>query len=232
MSAKRFFTPFVGRNYKKGINGKKVLVLGASFYCNNPECKFFTQCTSVECKDSSAYDAICPIYTKDNKELHQEPEYCIEDGVSTYLKFAIGMSKYVGTDDYDEIWSHMAFTNYVQFFLPSTNGYRETRKSDLSERDYEAFVETLVELTPDIVIVWGCVINNRIKQDNPDMIQNGMLENSNWYVCQIAPKGLDTPVTIINPYHPSMSAWYTGYDDFDKYFTQLINNTLTLNFYI
>jgi hypothetical protein len=155
--------------------------------------------------------------------LHQEPEYCIEDGVSTYLKFAIGMSKYVGTDDYEEIWSHMAFTNYVQFFLPSTNGYRETRKSDLSERDYEAFVETLGELTPDIVIVWGCVINNRIKQDNPDMIQNGMLENSNWYVCQIAPKGLATPVTIINPYHPSMSAWYTGYDDFDKYFTQLIN---------
>lgn len=223
MSAKRFFTPFVGRNYKKGINGKKVLVLGASFYCNNPECKFFTQCTSVECKDSSVYDAICPIYTKDNKELHQEPEYCIEDGVSTYQKFAIGMSKYVGTDDYDEIWSHMAFTNYVQFFLPSTNGYRETRKSDLSERDYEAFVETLGELTPDIVIVWGCVINNRIKQDNQDMIQNGMLENSNWYVCRIAPKSLASPVTIINPYHPSMSAWYTGYDDFDKYFTQLIN---------
>lgn len=79
----------------------------------------------------------------------------------------------------------MAFTNYVQFFLPAKNRYRETRKSDLSERDYVAFVETLVELKPDIVIVWGCVINNRIKQDNPDMIQNGMLESTNWYVCQI-----------------------------------------------
>lgn len=223
MSAKRFFTPFVGGNYKKGINGKKVLVLGASFYCDKTQCQFFTQCTSVEYKDSSAYDAICPIYTRDNKELHLEAEYCIEDGVATYQKFARGMGKYVGTDDYDEIWSHMAFTNYVQFFLPATNGYRITRKSDLSERDYEAFVETLEELKPDIVIVWGGVINNRIKQDNPDMIQNGMLENSDWYVCQIAPKGLATHVTIINPYHPSSSAWHTGYDDFDKCFTQLIN---------
>lgn len=220
---KKIFTPFVGRNYKKGINGKKVLVIGASFYCNNAECKFFTLCTSVECKDSSAYDAICPIYTKDNKKLHLEPEYCIEDHVSTYQKFATSMAEYIGSDDYDEIWSYMAFTNYVQFFLPAPKGYRETRKSDLSERDYDAFVETLAELKPDIVIVWGCVINNRIKQDNPDMIQNGMLESTNWYVCQIVPKGHSSPVTIINPYHPSMSAWYTGLDDFDKYFTQLIN---------
>ena len=222
MRKKRFFTPFVGRNYKKGINGKKVLVIGASFYCDNTECPFFTHCTSVECKDSSAYNTVCPIYIKNNKELHLEPEYCIEDGVSTYQRFATGMAKYVGTDDYEEIWSYMAFTNYVQFFLPATNGYRETRTTDLSERDYEAFVETLVELKPDIVIVWGCVINNRIKQDNPDLIQNGLLVSSDWYVCQIAPKGLATPVTIINPYHPSMSAWYTGFEDFDKYFTQLI----------
>lgn len=225
MSTKRFFTPFVGSNYKKGINGKKVLVIGASFYCNNAECKFFTLCTSVECKDSSAYDAICPIYTKDNKKLHLEPEYCIEDRVLTYQKFAKSMAKYIGSDDYDEIWSYMAFTNYVQFFLPAPKGYRETRKSDLSERDYDAFVETLAELKPDIVIVWGCVINNRIKQDNPDMKSNGMLERTNWYVCQIVPKGHSSPVTIINPYHPSsMSAWYTGLDDFDTYFGQLIKN--------
>lgn len=224
MSTKRFFTPFVGRNYKKGINGKKVLVIGASFYCNNAECKFFTLCTSVERKDSSAYDTICPIYTKDNKKLHLEPEYCIEDHVSTYQKFATSMKEYIGSNDYDEIWSYMAFTNYVQFFLPAPKGYRGTRKSDLSERDYDAFVETLAELKPDIVIVWGCVINNRIKQDNPDMRKNGMLERTNWYVCQIVPKGHSSPVTIINPYHPSMSAWYTGLEDFKEYFEQLIKN--------
>ena len=223
MSSKRFFIPFIGSNYEKGINGKRVMVLGASFYCNHTECKFFKQCTSIECKDSRAYDEICPIYAKDNKKLHREPEYAIEDCVSTYQKFAAGLAKYVGTEDYDEVWSHVAFTNYVQFFLPAENGYRETRKSDLSERDYEAFVETLAELKPDIVIVWGSVINNRIKQDNPDMVQNGMLERTDWYVCQIVPTGFTIPIYIINPYHPSMSAWYSGMADFDRYFSQLIN---------
>ena len=29
----RFFQPFKGSEYDKGISGKKVLVLGASFYC-------------------------------------------------------------------------------------------------------------------------------------------------------------------------------------------------------
>ena len=32
--SERFFTPWVGTEYNKGICGKKVLVLGASFYCN------------------------------------------------------------------------------------------------------------------------------------------------------------------------------------------------------
>lgn len=29
---KRFFKPFVGDRYQEGINGKKILVVGASFY--------------------------------------------------------------------------------------------------------------------------------------------------------------------------------------------------------
>ena len=30
----RFFTPAKGEKYEEGINGKKILVVGASFYCN------------------------------------------------------------------------------------------------------------------------------------------------------------------------------------------------------
>ena len=30
-----FFVPWIGRNYNKGLNGKKVLVVGASHYCNH-----------------------------------------------------------------------------------------------------------------------------------------------------------------------------------------------------
>ena len=34
----RFFIPFVGANYSKGIHGKRVLVVGASFYCDQQAC--------------------------------------------------------------------------------------------------------------------------------------------------------------------------------------------------
>ena len=39
METKRFFKPFIGDGYSSGINGQKVLVIGASFYCANPDCK-------------------------------------------------------------------------------------------------------------------------------------------------------------------------------------------------
>ena len=31
----KFFYPFIGKDYNQGINGKKILILGASFYCPN-----------------------------------------------------------------------------------------------------------------------------------------------------------------------------------------------------
>jgi hypothetical protein len=42
---KRLFNPYVGEEYEKGINGKKILVVGASFYCNEKQCDHFNKCT-------------------------------------------------------------------------------------------------------------------------------------------------------------------------------------------
>ena len=70
---KRFFNPYVGENYARGIKGKKVLVLGASFYCSHVDCEFYKQCTNVEKKDSSLFDSICPLYKQENKFLRYEP---------------------------------------------------------------------------------------------------------------------------------------------------------------
>jgi hypothetical protein len=57
----RFFNPFVGSNYTKGILNKRVLVVGASFYCDQQACPYFKRCTDVERKDSSEFDSIWPI---------------------------------------------------------------------------------------------------------------------------------------------------------------------------
>ena len=167
MNKKHFFKPYVGDKYAEGINGKKILVVGASFYCNHIECNFFKQCTDVNRKDSSLYDECCPIYQQDGKQLHDEPSYCIEDGPRTYNIFADSIMELINDAGYETIWSYLAFTNYIQFFLPSRPGkYRETRQSDISERDFEAFNEIMVELQPDIVVIWGCVFNSQLRENN------------------------------------------------------------------
>lgn len=182
----RFFKPFVGNKYFEGINNKKILVVGASFYCSYYDCEFFSKCTSDVIKDSSPFNNRCPQYIKDKKMLNQEPSYCIEDAPLTYRKFANYISKLVGCSSYKEAWNYLAFTNYVQFFLPCKNqSYRETRMTDLSERDFLAFNETLVELQPDIVIVWGCVFNSRVKEQNAYLVDEKKLQETEWYVCDL-----------------------------------------------
>ena len=223
---KQFFKPFVGKYYTRGIKGKKILVIGASFYCNRVKCPYFAECTNVDVKDSAPYDNICPEYVDEGKKLHFEPRYCVEDyAPQTYQRFASYIGRFLGITDYDTIWQHMAFTNYVQFMLPADeNSYRGTYLSDLSERDYEAFNEVLLELQPDIVVVWGSIINSRLKECNQYIVDIKELQETNYYVCHLDIPGLNHPIVLINPYHPSSSAWYIAMDEFNNYFFNLINN--------
>lgn len=133
------------------------------------------------------------------------------------------MGKYLGIDDYAAIWEHMAFTNYVQFFLPATNGsFRETSWSDLSERDFAAFTEVVQQLQPDIIIVWGSVINSALKERNPYLVDLKELQETEYYVCHLNVPGVNHPVAVINPYHPSSSAWYSDMEKLNHYFVNLL----------
>ncbi len=217
----RFFEPFVGKDYQKGVEGKKILVVGASFYCNQSNCAYYSRCTSVSIKDSSDFDAICPVYQLDHKYLHDEPTYCVQDQPTTHKRFTTFLSSLLAEQDSVEIWDKLSFTNYVQFFLPAKAGtYRETRQSDLTERDFHAFNETLVELKPDIVIIWGCVFNNKLNENSPYLVNPSIQEETEWYVSQIKLPQLSHTISLINPYHPSSSAWYTHLSKFDKYLRQ------------
>ena len=219
----RFFTPFVGSNYTKGIRNKRVLVVGASFYCDQQACPYFKRCTDVERKDSSEFDTICPAYQACGGNLHDEPSNAISDAPQTYQRFASYLSSIVGKREYTEVWSYVAFTNYVQFFLPAVPGrYRDTRPSDLSERDFEAFNETLCELQPHIVVIWGCVFNSRVREQNAYLIDRSELGRTEWYVCHLQVPGVNHTITVINPYHPSSSTWNSKIADFDKYFKEVL----------
>ena len=221
----RFFTPHIGSKYWEGINGKKILVLGASFYCPKQECPYFFKCTDVNIKDSSEYNLICPEYCHQGLILQDEPSYCIEDGPRTYRIFANKMNKalFDGELDYENFWEHFAFTNYVQFFLPAKKGsFRQTHWSDLSDRDFDAFVETLKEIKPDIVIIWGTIINGALKEHNKYVTDRKTLPKTGGYICHMTIPGTNHETALINPYHPSSSAWHNCFNDFEKYLKELL----------
>ena len=220
----RFFKPYVGDFYDQGINGKRILVVGASFYCSRQECIYFSECTSTELKNSSIYDEICPVYKRYEKVLRNEPTYSVEDGPKTYRRFSETIKKITGAPSYEDSWRYVAFTNYVQFFLPSNGlNFRSTKPADLSQRDFDAFIETVEELKPDIIVIWGCVINYPIKETNQYIIDRQMLLETNGYVCYMKYPNRETNVAIINSYHPSSSSWYSCKNDFEFYLNKLIN---------
>lgn len=219
MNESRFFRPYVGEKYETGINGKKILVVGASFYCNKNHCPYFSDCTDVVTKDSSKYEDICPEYVAKNLLLSEEPWHEIGNGYRTYKVFANFISQYVGEDDYYEIWNHLAFTNFVQFILPT----KDTYKSYLSERDFNAFIEVLTELKPDIVISWGVVCLDEIRTNNPYVFDKEDFMESEHYISHMRIPGADHDITLVSGYHPgSRRHWYNNLDDLSNYFQQAL----------
>ena len=219
----KFFYPFIGKDYNQGINGKRVLILGASFYCPKVDCKYYKDCTDTKTKDSSKYDMICPEYDKKGLCLHEEPTNSINSEYSTYVTFAKGLAHFIGSNDYVNIWNHLAFTNYVQFFLPgSGENFRPTNASDLSERDFNAFIEVLKLLSPNIVVIWGCVINSRLKEFNEYVFDKEILKDTDWYVCHMRLPGVNHDIALVNSNHPSSSAWHSDKPNFDTYFHKVL----------
>ena len=215
----RFFKPFVGSNYQEGINGKKILVLGASFYCNKDgkdgriKCKFFEQCTDPAKKDSSKFDRTCPIYAENGLRLSEEPSNAISENYKTYQVFANFMRQFVDNEE-EDVWQRMAFTDYVQFFLPTV----DTKKEYLSQRDFDAFIETLVELKPHVVVAWGMAIIDEVRERNPYVTDFERLKETEWYVCHMQVPQVPHEIALVCSYHPSsVSYWYNDLDTLTKY---------------
>ena len=215
-----FFKPFKGSSYEQGICGKKVLVIGASFYCNKdgkkdrPKCEFFEECTNPDKKDSSKFNESCPFYAdvEGTPKLEDEPTNSIWSYMRAYQNFAKVLLPYIKDDekpegwcDYDIVWDRIAFSNYVQFFLPT----KDTYLYYLSQRDFEAFCEYLQDLKPDIVIAWGVAITEEIRTKNPFVSQEELdkLSESDYYVWHMKLPKVDHEITIINCYHPSSKKW-------------------------
>lgn len=231
MEKKRFFEPWVPQKYEQGINGKKILVFGASYYCPKVNCPYYKDCTSIEYKDSSKYDERCPVYMATNRSLHDEPSYTTGE-TKAYSNFASLFQPYVKDED---VWEHLAFTNYVQYFLPLStdasgkNFYGRTLQSHLSDRDFEAFIEVIQELKPDIVVFWGMVIEKPIRNPQLNKYLDGLDEcfnNTEGYICYMKDiPGVDHDVALFNCYHPSSGSWWnSSLEAAAKYLNILLKN--------
>ena len=70
-----FFEPHVGSAYHSGCGpyGKRILILGSSFYCPYVyDDKACMECTDINKKDSSKYDESCKIYRHRGPYLREE----------------------------------------------------------------------------------------------------------------------------------------------------------------
>ncbi len=209
-----FFNPFSGDEYNEGINSKKLFVLGASFYCDDKWRDCHRCCTCTDNKDSSKYELTCPKY-KGNKDengkplrLSNEPSN-VDDYYPVYREFQKLITAATGIED---MWVHITFTNYVQFFLPSF----ETKEEYFTERDYLAFVEVVQYYEPDVVIVWGRVVREELQRRLSD--SNLVTEKTNdrvWKI-QLNKEGKERALVFVH--HPicaikNKEIWDADFDE-------------------
>lgn len=229
---KKFFNPFVGSNYKNGlVNGKKVLVLGASHYClygPNSEiynCPVWEECTSVETRDSSKFDLCCPYYESigwyiqyEYVKLSNSPRIEIENFISdggyvSYDNFTHCLLNLLHFPDVKSLWERLSFVNYVQHFLPTPTTPTLT-KEDIG--CFESLIEYIDQLKPDIIVIWSTKTTNhfdhRYIQTKVDRLEVRD-DNYFWDYENNGHKCL-----TVNSYHPCNTApWYNWSKNIDSF---------------
>ena len=219
----KFFNPYIGPHYQEGlINNKKVLVLGASHSCtynsssdsnSSPEefktCPVWHECTSTEYKDSSKFDMCCPYYQFlgwydqfDYVKLSNSPRIELENYLSdeeypAYDNFTQCLINLLKFPNKQYLWKRLAFVNYVQYFLPTITTPTLTRK-DI--RCFEALIEYVDQLKPNIIIAWGTKITNHFKHNYIKSLVEKLKVREDDYFWDFENKG--HKCLIVNPYHP------------------------------
>lgn len=196
------FPPWEGMEYQYGIlgfdedghiiygtkdkPGIKLLVLGDSHYC---------------AKQSDAVESITNTIIKDL--LNPESEF--ELYKNTYTKFIKSLTGHIDVFTIEskvEAWNHILFYNYVQ------EAMSKPRQSPSEKQFYEAqapFFEVLEKNSPDLIIVWGKRLYNRLphsgKQCQDLNLPLDLGKDCSLEIWAYEVKGKWIPVLSIN--HPS-----------------------------
>lgn len=217
---KRFFYPFVGADYTTGIyKGIKLLILGESHYCpyNSKSkvynCANWNECTSIESKDSSMYNYSCPYYNDktvrvflEDSSIDEIQSYIEGSDNTSYNNFFNFLGEYFGICEKNSLCNRIAFSNYVQYFQHT---YLTLQQKKCDIRNFESFIETIEELQPDIIIVWGMPITNHFKKRYIQQKVQQLIEEDDNYFWTLVHN--DARYTIINCYHPcDINSWWSN----------------------
>lgn len=204
------FPPWEGMEYQYGIlgfdedghiiygtkdkPGIKLLVLGDSHYC---------------AKQSDAVESITNTIIKDL--LNPESEF--ELYKNTYTKFIKSLTGHIDVFTIEskvEAWNHILFYNYVQ------EAMNKPRQSPSEKQFYEAqapFFEVLERNSPDMIIVWGKRLYNRLPRygkQHPDLdLPLDLGKDCSLEIWAYEVKGKWIPVLSIN--HPSGAYSYKNW---------------------
>lgn len=227
--SERFFRPWVGTEYSgEGINGKKLLVIGASQYCTRTDCSYWTECTSESNKDCRKFNSICPdvlgnkyVSSLENWSNFEIENYLEEGGYVAYRNFTNLLLGVSGLEDKQDIWKRLAFTLYVQFFLPG----KDTPDMDFRDaKFFKAFLESVDELQPDIIIIWGVKILNHLKQEFiKEYVDEIKFSPNNNHLIKMKYKG--KVYNIISTYHPSsIRYWHDDIPELERVLKSVLHS--------
>jgi len=141
------FAPWIGKNYEKGIDERKILILGESHHWGedindgvNEELRNGKYLKFTQQVVESYVD-----YQKGNKE-HQS-------WMNTFTKF---IKEFYNWEDSKinliDFWDSVMFYNYVQY--PISNPRISPTQEQFNQSE-KAFHEILDKYQPDVIIIWG-----------------------------------------------------------------------------
>lgn len=162
-----FFQPRIGQQYQEGFKGYRTLVLGAKQHCTLTQCRFYEDCVTQ--RNFARYDDCCPAYG-DRRDLRLSQSNRIEidafletyDRYPTYsyfTKLMLGKSDDCTEAEKTAFWEQVAFANYLQYFCssPKVPEYEDDGSTYRIE-DWEAFLELLDALQPEVLLVWNAAL--------------------------------------------------------------------------
>ena len=141
------FAPFVGENYEKGINGKKILILGESHYWGEEIYEnAYEDLKKGEYLDFT--DDVINAYI-----AYQKGEREHSPWMNSFTKFTKEFYNWEEDKiDLVAFWQSVVFYNYVQFPITAVRTSPTQEEFAQSEK---AFYEVLEKYQPDVIIAWG-----------------------------------------------------------------------------